>query len=268
MNRDTTECIKDIDKINSVYGPLSNNNVYNCEKIPIQYIGFNHRIDAEFYKSHYIDILNKIKKNKFTKLLDLVGIVKPNFDPSESPPTQYFKYVELSDIDPKLGLINTSNKMIGKDLPSRAKRILKENDIIISSVEGSLDKVAIVDKGNDGSIASNGFIQLRPIKIEPTVLLLLAKSIVLQSQLKRYSTGTILASVNCNAIKNFLIPLLSQDEQDRISNRIKNAHDLRNKAINLLETTKHSVDIAIEEDESKAIKYFQSEKDKIGGSNE
>ncbi len=257
----------EIDRINSGYQTSLYNARYETQKIPIQYIAFNHRIDAEFYNRSYIDILTQIKKNNFAKLIYFVDVIKPNFDPSKCP-DQNFKYVELSDIDPKLGLINNSTEMLGCDLPSRAKRVLKENDIIISSVGGSLDKVAIVDKGNDGSIASNGFIQLRPVKINPEVLLLLAKSIVLQSQLKRYSTGTILASVNCNVIKNFIIPTFSPEENNRMSDYIKKSHYLRNKAIHLLEIIKHSLDIAIEEDESKAIEYLLREKDKIGGSNE
>ncbi len=230
-------------------------------------VSSSHRLDAEYYQPAYKEVIKKLQEKGLQYLLDFVNIIKSNFDPSNFP-DQHFKYIELSDIDPHLGLINNSTEMLGKELPSRAKRILKENDIIISSVEGSLDKVAIVDKGNDGTIASNGFIQLRPVKINSEVLLLLAKSIVIQSQLQRYSTGTILASVNCNALKNFIIPLLSKGDQDRISNCIKKSHNFRYKALHLLEIVKHSIDMAIEDNESKAIEYLNNGNDKIGDFND
>ena len=50
-------------------------------------------------------------------------------------------------------------KIKGDQAPSRARRILKENDVIVSSVKGSLEKVALVDKEYDGSLASTGFFQ-------------------------------------------------------------------------------------------------------------
>ena len=244
--------------INSSYSQLLNTSriIYHIDSVSS--VTINHRMDAEFYNIFYVNILNKIKEAKysFIKLLDCASLIGLDFDSSKHPNT-YFNYIELSDIDQNLGIITNSTKLLGKELPSRAKRILKENDIIISSVEGSLDKVAIVDKLNDGAIASNGFIQLRSTGIKPEVLLLLAKSIILQSQLRRYSTGTILTSVNSNAVKNFIIPVLYEGKQDSLSSDVKKSHELRRKAINLLELAKGAVEIAIEENEDKAIEYLK-----------
>lgn len=68
--------------------------------------------------------------------------------------------------------------MLGKEAPSRARRVLKTGDVIVSSVEGSLGKVAFVDSAQDGYLASTGFFQFRSKEILPEALLMLAKSIV------------------------------------------------------------------------------------------
>ncbi|MFH7835763.1 MAG: hypothetical protein QXL51_04125 [Candidatus Aenigmatarchaeota archaeon] len=71
-------------------------------------------------------------------------------------------FVELADIDASIGIIQSSTNIISEEAPSRAKRILKKNDVIVSSVEGSLEKVALVDKQFEGSLASTGFFQFSP----------------------------------------------------------------------------------------------------------
>ncbi|WP_190317909.1 MULTISPECIES: hypothetical protein [unclassified Campylobacter] len=42
------------------------------------------------------------------------------------------------------GEIDEPKMTLGKDLPSRARRIVKSGDLIISSIEGSLSKCAII----------------------------------------------------------------------------------------------------------------------------
>lgn len=68
-----------------------------------------------------------------------------------------FKYVELSNINSANGLIDGYEIVLGKEAPSCARRFLKAGDVIVSSVEGSLDKVALVTKEQEGYLASTGF---------------------------------------------------------------------------------------------------------------
>lgn len=72
-----------------------------------------------------------------------------------------FKYIDISSID------NLTKRIIGyqeipvNDAPSRAKYILEENDIIVSTVRPNLNAVAIVDKKYAGCIGSSGFCVVR-----------------------------------------------------------------------------------------------------------
>lgn len=218
-----------------------------------------HRVDAEYFQPSYMEVIRKIKNysDGFDKLIKYAENIKPNFNPTKYP-EQVFSYIELADIDSSIGLIHSEHRIKGKEAPSRARRLLKENDVIVSSVEGSLEKVALVDKDHDGCLASTGFFQFRPLDISPEALLVLSKSIILQSQLKKHCSGTILTAVPKEAIQHILIPNLSSKTQQKIALIVQKSHYLRKQAIELLEISKNAVEIAIEKNENEALEYIHT----------
>ncbi|GAB4117271.1 MAG: hypothetical protein Kow00103_13800 [Candidatus Caldatribacteriota bacterium] len=222
-----------------------------------------HRIDAEYFQPAYEEVIEKIKKypNGFDKLLKYIENVKPNFDPTRYP-EHTFSYVELADIDSSIGVIHSENKIKGEEAPSRARRILKKGDVIVSSVEGSLEKVALIDKEHDGCLASTGFFQYRPLNILPEVLLVLSKTIVLQSQLKKKCSGTILTAVPKESLRDIIIPILPSETQQKIASLVQQSHEARRKAKELLEVAKKAVEIAIEKNEKEALDYISKAEEK------
>jgi len=206
-----------------------------------------HRIDAEYFHPKYEEVIEKIKnyKNGFVSLLKYIENVKPDFDPTKFP-NKIFLYVELADIDPSIGVIHNVNEIKGEEAPSRARRILKKDDVIVSRVEGSLEKVALVSEEYKGSLASTGFFQFRSRKILPEVLLVLSKSTVLQAQLKKACAGTILTAVPNQSLKRILIPILPSEFQLKIALLIRQSHEARRKAKELLEEAKRKIERAIE----------------------
>jgi type I restriction enzyme S subunit/type I restriction enzyme M protein len=222
-----------------------------------------HRIDAEYFQPAYEEVVRKIKEypNGFAKLLKHAENVKPDFDPTKDP-DRNFSYVELADIDSSIGVIHSVNKVKGKEAPSRARRLLKKEDLIVSSVEGSLEKVALVDKEHDACLASTGFFQFRPLDILPEVLLVLSKTIVLQSQLKKKSSGTILTAVPKESLRDILIPILPLKTQQEIASLVQQSHEARRKAKQLLEVAKKAIEIAIEKNEEEALYYISKTEEK------
>lgn len=210
-------------------------------------IGFN-RIDAEYYQPAYYDLINTIKNcpEGYSNLLKCVDHVKPDFNPKDNP-EKVHKYVELSNIDASIGIINIASKVRGEDLPSRAKRLLKKDDVLASSVEGSVQKIALVHEEHENYVATNGFFQFRPKKILPEVLLVLCGSFIVQKQIVRECTGTILMAMPKDSLKRIIVPIISQEKQKEIAKIIKESHSARNEAGILLERAKNIVETAIEE---------------------
>jgi hypothetical protein len=117
------------------------------------------RIDAEYFQPKYEKLLSKIKNKKLKSLLEIVENVPAKFNPMTKP-EKSFKYVELANINSSIGTIDGFSEVFGKEAPSRAKRLLKISDVIVSSVEGSLGKVALVDEDQKDYLASTGFFSL------------------------------------------------------------------------------------------------------------
>lgn len=152
-----------------------------------------------------------------------------------------------------VGVIYNSDEIRSEDAPSRARRILRKDDVIVSSVEGSLEKIALVSKEQEGSLASTGFFQLRPKNILPEVLLVLSKSIIIQSQLKKECAGTILTAVPNEALKRIIIPNVPDKLQKKIASLVQQSHEARRKVKELLEEAKSEVEKAINKAQESSI---------------
>jgi restriction endonuclease S subunit len=206
------------------------------------------RIDAEYFQGKYIKLEKKIKECKYKNLEDIICNVPAQFDASKRS-QGIFRYVELSNINVSIGTIDGASEILGKEAPGRAKRILKEGDVIVSSVEGSLEKVALVLKGQEDFLASTGFFQFRSDEILPEALLVLAKSIVFRLQLEKRCAGTILTAVPKESIKDIMVPILPKPIQEKISKLVSESFESRKKAKELLEEAKRMVEEIIEKGE-------------------
>ncbi len=202
-----------------------------------------HRADADYFQPKYGKLISKIKNGKIFS--DAVENLPSRFNPVDQP-DKVFKYVELSNIESFIGIIDGHSEVLGQEAPSRARRILKSGDVIVSSVQGSLEKVALVSREQDGFLASTGFFQFRSKVILPEVLLVLARSPILQMQLEKQCTGTILTAVSKEGIKNIIIPILGKSTQEEIADLVHQSHEARKKAKELLEKAKREVEEFIE----------------------
>lgn len=83
---------------------------------------------------------------------------------SDTDPNNQFYYVDLSSV--KTGQIDyPSEVMLFKDAPSRARRVVEENDILISNVRPNLKGFAMHEKRiEEMVVCSTGFSVLRPKK--------------------------------------------------------------------------------------------------------
>lgn len=203
------------------------------------------RMDAEYFQPKYEKLITKLKTQKTKELKDALENVPAKFNPSAQP-EKLFNYVELSNINASIGVIDGSSEVLGKEAPSRARRVLKAGDVIVSSVEGSLEKVALVGKEREGYLASTGFFQFRSEELLPEVVLVLAKSFVFNNQLEQRCAGTILTAVPRERIKGILIPILPKATQQKIAGLVRESHAARKKAESLLAEAKQKVEDLIE----------------------
>lgn len=208
------------------------------------------RLDAEYYQKKYEDYINLLKRfsNGYDSLNKVCNLKDNNYNPENN---RVYKYIELADIG-KSGDVTGCTTAKGSELPTRARLIVNSNDVIISSIEGSLDSCAVVTDDYDEALCSTGFYVINSIQINSETLLVLFKSELMQSILKQKCTGTILTAINKQEFQNILIPLIDFKTQKKISELVKESFRLKKQAEQILEAAKKGVEIAIEENEDAA----------------
>lgn len=209
------------------------------------------RLDAEYYQPKYDEIIGTISQYPYVhdKIGNLYILRDKNFLPNDN--TRY-KYIELSDIGVN-GEISGCTYEYGSNLPSRARRIVHAGDIIISSIEGSLQSCAIITEEYDGALCSTGFYVLSPRIINSETSLVLFKSSAIQALLKRACTGTILTAMNKDEFTAINLPVINKDIQNKIADIIRQSTILRSKSKHLLKIAKTAVETAIEQGENAAM---------------
>lgn len=215
------------------------------------------RIDAEYFQPMYDDIINAIKNysGDWDMLKNLVTLKDENFYPRD---TQKYRYIELANLTEN-GEIAGYMFDEGQNLPSRARRKISAGDVIVSSIEGSLSSIALVEDDNDQAICSTGFYVIDSPKLNSETLLIALKSVVGQSLLKKGCSGTILTAMNKEEFGKIVLPKVAEAKQAQIQQKVTEAFNLRKQSKHLLECAKRAVEIAIEKNEEAALKWLENE---------
>ena len=215
------------------------------------------RIDAEYFQPKYEGIVKAIRacKGGWDVLGNLVALSDKNYKPKDK---RQYKYIELANITGN-GEIADCMVKEGQNLPSRARRKVKTGDLIVSSIEGSLSSIALIDKEYNHALCSTGFHVINSKHYNSETLLVLLKSMVGQLQLKKGCSGTILTAINKDEFGKVVLPVILPDKQSEIQRRVIESFNLRKQSKHLLESAKRAVEMAIEQDEKTAINWLENE---------
>jgi len=142
-------------------------------------------------------------------------------DPKTTPDLP-FKYVDISSIDNRLKRIVEARTLLGKDAPSRAKQIIKANDILVATTRPNLNAVAFVPKELNNEICSTGFCALRPTEaIEPLFLFLFVQTQYFIETVSGQVKGMLYPAVTDNQIRTVYLPLPPISDQKRIASKLQ-----------------------------------------------
>ena len=87
--------------------------------------------------------------------------INPEVLPEDHDPAAEIEYVDISNVNQIQGILSTERMYFG-DAPSRARRVVRGGDTIVSTVRTYLKAVAPVRDPPDNMIVSTGFAVLRP----------------------------------------------------------------------------------------------------------
>lgn len=210
------------------------------------------RFDAEYYQKKYEQCNQSLNTDETVD--SLCKLYDKTFLPKA---TENYRYIELSNVG-LAGEISGVETINGAELPSRARRKVNAGQIVISSVEGSLQSCAIITDDLDECLCSTGFYIIDSKDINPETLLVLFKSEVIQALMKQRCSGTILSGITKEDLLSMPLPKVDENLQKAIAAKIQESFDLRNQSKRLLEHAKQAVEMAIEQGENVAQTWLKA----------
>jgi type I restriction enzyme S subunit len=94
---------------------------------------------------------------KLGEVLEKTETVNPLLSPNEE-----FDYIDVSSVSNTTFEIEETQRLKGKDAPSRARKRVRTNDIIFATIRPTLQRIAVVPEHLDKQVCSTGYFVLRP----------------------------------------------------------------------------------------------------------
>ena len=147
----------------------------------------------------------------------------------KSSGTGRFGYIDLSSVDKNTKSIASIERHECSDAPSRARKLVKTDDVLVATVRPNLNGVALVNGAHHGMTASTGYCVLRPNKdkLDSRFLFHWVKTGVFVQRMVNVATGANYPAVSDAKVKASKIPLPPLPEQKRIAAILDAADALR-----------------------------------------
>lgn len=127
-----------------------------------------------------------------------------------------FNYISLSDVDSDDFKIETT-KQVFETAPSRARRVVRKGDVLMSTVRPNLQGFSIIRDEVKDLIASTGFAVIRTNKCYNEFLFNFLFSEGISKQFYQLLVGSNYPAINSSDVKKLKIPLPSHPEQRAIA---------------------------------------------------
>lgn len=180
------------------------------------------RWDAAYHATITKKMMENIKQNGLVQVKDVANLSVERFNPKRLSEGEYFDYIEISDVDSNQ-LRAYGKKVLGSEAPSRARKIVHKDDIIISTVRPERGIVAVVDENQEGSVCTTGFAVIHPKEMDSMVLALILQSEFVLKQIKKYAMGISYPVIDEKNFMEIYLPLKKTDytKYNGVTDRIK-----------------------------------------------
>lgn len=168
------------------------------------------------FKPSGVDWIGEIPEGwKVKRIKDVCGINVLTLN-EQMPPNYMFKYIDISSVSN--GSIKLSEPITFWEAPSRARRIVSEDDIIVSTVRTYLKAIAHINWKTQDIIASTGFAVITPTKfINPLYLSFYFHHDSLVDDICRNSCGVSFPATTSSFISRLPLLLPPFSEQQSIA---------------------------------------------------
>ena len=222
------------------------------------------RIDAEFYQPKYEKIITAIKNyaGGWGMLGDLAMIKKCVEVGSKEYLNEGVPFVRISNLN---SFEITKEKYISEALYTRVKQHQPEQGEILLSKDGTPCIAFYLREVPSKMIPSGGILRLKSKtdRVDNEYLTLVLNSILIKEQANRDVGGSLIPHWRPEQVKATVIPILPEEKQNQIQQKVIASFNLRKQSKHLLECAKRAVEIAIEQDEQTATYWLENETQEV-----
>jgi restriction endonuclease S subunit len=217
------------------------------------------RIDAEYYKPKYDALLHLIEQNsKYTKRIsEIQSYNARGLQPKYSIDGVLDVITSKRILDNGLDFDNFEKTELSNwNLQKKAR--VKNGDILTYTTGANIGRTAIF-LSKKQALASNHVNILR-IKVEESeYVAFVMNSLIGRLQTERFSAGSAQVELYPRDIERFVIPFVEKSTQAEIRQNVTESFALRKQSKHLLECAKKAVEMAIEQNEKKAINWLKEQ---------
>ena len=168
------------------------------------------------YKPSGVEWLGDVPEHWEVKKLRYQTSINDETLPENTAPDYELLYVDISSVDPSHGIVQ-KEPMVFENAPSRARRIVKNGDTIVSTVRTYRRAISPVTEPEENLIVSTGFAVIRPNKINPDYLSAAIRAPYFIETVVSRSVGVSYPAINASEIGLISIPLPPLPEQQAIA---------------------------------------------------
>ena len=131
-----------------------------------------------------------------------------------------FTYVDIGSIDRDRKCISSPQYLAGNNAPSRARKVIKTGDVLVSLTRPNLNAVALVPDELDNQIASTGFEVVKPLSVDSRFVFALTKSKDFIDSISGVVQGALYPAAKSSDVQAYTFQLPALAEQKVIADKL------------------------------------------------
>lgn len=183
------------------------------------------RLDLPANHPNYTKLVDQINESANSGYLsEVVDVSEERFSPDDHMGEE-INYLAIGDIDGISGKIIEPQKMTAEELPSRARRIIREGDILVGIAGASTGTenmvVFPVAQEQEGWVATTGFLILRPRDgVDIRYVCTLLKAPFVLKQIRALLTSPAMPTISENDFLHLSVPVTDSEARERTLSEI------------------------------------------------
>ena len=192
-------------------------------------------------KDSGVEWIGEVPEHWEVKRLKYSATINDEALPETTDPALEMIYVDISSVNEIEGIV-ANEEMIFENAPSRARRIVRDGDTIVSTVRTYLRAIAPIRSPRLNTIVSTGFAVIRPQTVKPAFMSYALRESGFVEAIVTRSVGVSYPAINSSEIGNIPFELPPSDEQlsivsflDQETSRIDTLISEKERLISLLQ---------------------------------